>query len=457
MDRGPRAGEGPKTRPLRDAEGRRDVVVVGAGLAGTIAAWRAAELGASVLLLERSRRWPAWNNSVLSGGVVHALLRDPATPPEELLGVLMEVTDGEARPDVARAWANNATRAVRWLADHGARFSRDPDQPFRSVVFEPVKETLPGTPFKGFGLPAWLEHAATEMARAGAQRWQPARARALERSPGGWRVQVATAGGQRSVDARAVVLADGGFQADAALLRRHLGTDRIKRRAAGTSTGDALRMGLAAGGVAWQTRSFYGHLLAREALERSDLWPYPILDGLAAHGVVLGADGRRLVEPDAGGVTTTNAVAWSSDPLGCWLVVDEAAWQSAGRRGTPPPNPHLEEHGASVQRAASAAALARAAGLPEAAVALEVASLGEPPYRAIRLVAGVTFMLGGLLVDGRARVLTAEDRPIPGLLAAGGTMGGLHGGPRAGYAGGLLEAAVFGLIAGESAARPPEA
>jgi hypothetical protein len=32
-------------------------------------------------------------------------------------------------------------------------------------------------------------------------------------------------------------------------------------------------------------------------------------------------------------------------------------------------------------------------------------------------------------------------------------MGGLHGGPRAGYAGGLLEAAVFGLIAGEDAAR----
>jgi succinate dehydrogenase/fumarate reductase flavoprotein subunit len=32
-------------------------------------------------------------------------------------------------------------------------------------------------------------------------------------------------------------------------------------------------------------------------------------------------------------------------------------------------------------------------------------------------------------------------------------MGGLHGGPRVGYAGGLLEACVFGLLAGADAAR----
>jgi aldehyde dehydrogenase (NAD+) len=73
-------------------------------------------------------------------------------------------------------------------------------------------------------------------------------------------------------------------------------------------------------------------------------------------------------------------------------------------------------------------------------------------------VAGVTFTLGGLRVDGRARVLDTGGAVIPGLYAAGGTMGGLHGGPRAGYVGGLLEAAVFGLLAGEDArrtARPP--
>jgi fumarate reductase flavoprotein subunit len=57
-----------------------------------------------------------------------------------------------------------------------------------------------------------------------------------------------------------------------------------------------------------------------------------------------------------------------------------------------------------------------------------------------------------LRVDGHARVLDDRGEPIEGLYAAGGTMGGLHGGPNAGYAGGLLEAAVFGLLAGEHAA-----
>jgi fumarate reductase flavoprotein subunit len=80
-----------------------------------------------------------------------------------------------------------------------------------------------------------------------------------------------------------------------------------------------------------------------------------------------------------------------------------------------------------------------------------VLKLDRPPFRAIPLVAGVTFTLGGLRVDGHARVLDGTGTPIAGLYAAGGTMGGLHGGPRVGYAGGLLEAAVFGLLAGEHA------
>jgi fumarate reductase flavoprotein subunit len=77
--------------------------------------------------------------------------------------------------------------------------------------------------------------------------------------------------------------------------------------------------------------------------------------------------------------------------------------------------------------------------------------LDAPPFRGIPVVAGVTFTLGGLRVDGSARVVDPSGAPIAGLYAAGGTMGGLHGGPRVGYAGGLLEAAVFGLLAGAHA------
>jgi fumarate reductase flavoprotein subunit len=75
----------------------------------------------------------------------------------------------------------------------------------------------------------------------------------------------------------------------------------------------------------------------------------------------------------------------------------------------------------------------------------------RPPFRALPLIAGVYFTMGGPLVNGRAQVLDSAERPIEGLFAAGGTMGGLMGGPQAGYAGGWAEASTFGLIAGENA------
>jgi hypothetical protein len=58
----------------------------------------------------------------------------------------------------------------------------------------------------------------------------------------------------------------------------------------------------------------------------------------------------------------------------------------------------------------------------------------------------------GRAAGGRVgRGAGADERPLPGLLAAGGTMGGLQAGPRSGDSGDLPEGAVFGLIAGETA------
>ena len=56
------------------------------------------------------------------------------------------------------------------------------------------------------------------------------------------------------------------------------------------------------------------------------------------------------------------------------------------------------------------------------------------------------------MVDLQHRVLDAEDRPIPGLYAAGEMVGGLF---YTNYPGGtgLMSGAVFGKIAGASAAR----
>src|SRR5262249_37793181 len=71
----------------------------------------------------------------------------------------------------------------------------------------------------------------------------------------------------------------------------------------------------------------------------------------------------------------------------------------------------------------------------------------HPPYCAVRLCAGVTYTMGGIAIDGAARVLDEENRPIPGLHAAGCVTGGLEGGEFAGYVGGLAKSAVTALRA----------
>jgi predicted oxidoreductase len=57
----------------------------------------------------------------------------------------------------------------------------------------------------------------------------------------------------------------------------------------------------------------------------------------------------------------------------------------------------------------------------------------------------------GVLIDAEARVVGADGKPIPGLLAAGADTGGTF---VRGYAGGLALAVVFGLKAAQTAATP---
>lgn len=445
-----------------------DVVVVGGGLAGWMAAVRAQELGADVNMIERARRRPGWGNSMVSGGAVHACLRDPRTTPDELVEMVTAATDGHADPVVVRAWADNAARTIAWIEDHGGDLMTDPAHSHRAKVFDPVRATVPGMQYAGFGLPTFLQRLRTGFLDDGGAIVQPGRARGLTNgATRRWHLTVDTPDGGAELETSNVVLADGGFQASRALLRRYVGTDQVKLRGAATGAGDGLRMGLTVGAEAVNMDGFYGHLLSRDALHDDDLWPYPILDGLAGAGLVVTTAGHRIVDEGDNGVTTTNAVAWSDEPLGCWLVCDRDAWEREGRVGVTPPNPHLLDRGATVIEAPTIPALADRCGIDGAVLEETIAgvrdgradpartgspSLRQAPWYAIPVVAGVTFTLGGLRVDGAARVI-GEGTPIPGLHAAGGTMGGLHGGPRAGYAGGLLEAAVFGLLAGETAGR----
>ena len=79
-------------------------------------------------------------------------------------------------------------------------------------------------------------------------------------------------------------------------------------------------------------------------------------------------------------------------------------------------------------------------------------TLDQPPFEAYAVTCGITFTFGGLRVNTDAHVLDTDLRPIPGLYAAGELVGGVFYNNYPGGAG-LMAGAVFGKIAGTSAAR----
>ncbi len=77
--------------------------------------------------------------------------------------------------------------------------------------------------------------------------------------------------------------------------------------------------------------------------------------------------------------------------------------------------------------------------------------IGEGPYWLLKCAPAVHHTMGGIMIDTSAHVLRADGTVIKGLYAAGETTGGIHGNNRLGSAA-IADITVFGKIAGETAA-----
>ena len=77
--------------------------------------------------------------------------------------------------------------------------------------------------------------------------------------------------------------------------------------------------------------------------------------------------------------------------------------------------------------------------------------LDTPPYLGYAVTTGITFTFGGLRITPGGQVVDTEHRSMPGLFAAGELVGGIFYHNYPGGAG-LMAGAVFGRIAGRSAA-----
>ncbi len=458
-----------------------DLAAIGGGFAGMTAALRASELGLKTAVIERGEDKHYMCNSRVSTGVLHIALADAEDPPEVIVERIMAATCETARPDLARTFGENGGRTLAWMRGRGARLASVQRQNYGLPALTPTRRMGAGLDWEGNGPDRLLRNLAELLEEAGGAILRGTEALGLFMEGGTCRgVEIRNANGRSTIEARAVVIADGGFQADRARLARNIAgqPDRIRQRNTETGRGDGLRMAETAGAALVGLDKFYGHVLARDVMTNPQLWPYPQVDVICASGIVVGGDARRFADEGLGGVYMTNAIAGLEDPLSATAIFDSTVWERARTADIVPPNPVLVEAGGTLHEAGTIGELAAKAGLDAGALSETVAAFNAavkegragdlqpartaeryapvpietPPYHAIPLAAGITVTMGGVAVDGAARVLRPDDTPIPGLYAAGSTAGGVEGGPNAAYIGGLIKAFLLGLVAAETAA-----
>jgi fumarate reductase flavoprotein subunit len=215
-----------------------------------------------------------------------------------------------------------------------------------------------------------------------------------------------------------VVLATGGFAADRELVREHVTAeaDNLLLRAAPGSTGDGLRLGLAAGAVAGEGLD---QIYARAM-------PAPPARVEPAGFVRLAQLYARYAE-----VTNERGERHETDT---WSETDTAQWMARQPRARAWFRVPVSALGERVRdrSVGEMVAAAEAAGAPVRRDAQHVT---------VETVAGITTTLGGLAIDRAALA-------APGVFACGADAGGLATG---GYASGLAGALVFGRIAARAA------
>src|SRR6476620_7229081 len=92
-----------------------DVIIIGAGIAGLVAANRAAQLGKRVVVLETGTEDKYLCNSRYAYGTIHINYSDLGQDEDVLMGKIETATEGHARKDLARAVAKDGRRLVQWL------------------------------------------------------------------------------------------------------------------------------------------------------------------------------------------------------------------------------------------------------------------------------------------------------------------------------------------------------
>ena len=483
-----------------------DVIVVGGGNAALCAALAAKETAKRVLLLERAPEDEAGGNSRFTAGLLRIVYNgvddlaqlielskeerertDFGTyTAEQFLDDMARVTEYRCDPDLTEILVKESFPTALWMRKKGVRFTAAWGR--QAFKIDGRFKFWGGLTLEAIGGGPGLVDSLTQIAKKnGIDIWYQARAVSLVADDAGVHGVVAKHQGKtKEIKAKAVVLAAGGFQANAEMRTRYLGPlwELAKVRGTRFNTGDAIRMALDIG--AQPTGNWSGcHAVAweRNAPEFGDL---AVGDQFQKHsypwGIYINAEGKRFVDEGADFRNYTYAkygrvilnqpqqFAWQIfdakvkgqlrdeyrikqvtkvtantleelvkklDDVNAEQALKEIEAYNAAVRQDIPFNPNVKDGRRTEGLAVNKSNWAN--------------TLDTPPFEAYAVTCGITFSFGGLRINPSAQVINTDGEPIPGLYAAGELVGGIFWFNYPGGSG-LTNGAVFGKIAGASAA-----
>ena len=486
---------------------RWDVVVVGGGNAAMCAALSAQEHGARVLVLEKApEAWRGGNGFFTAGGFRFgfnsfdeiceivgdlsdeekaSMSIDPYTN-DDFYDDLMRVTEDLADPDLALLLVRESQPTVRWMRGRGIRWI--PMFGRQAYKVEGKFKFWGGLVLEAVGGgPGLIDMEYESAQKAGIEvRFETKATRLITDDRGAITgIAVRTPAGAETVETGAVVLASGGFEANVEMRTRYLGPNWDMARVRGTpyNTGDGIRMALDIGAQPW------GHWSGCHSVQWDFNAPWhgdrKVGDNFQKHsypvGLIVNIKGERFVDEgmDFRNYTyvkfgkeviqqprraafqifdqkvlpllreeyrireVTKAEATTFEELAQKLEIDVEgfvrtmkAYNAAVQPG--PFNPAVKDGKAT-----------KGITPPKSNWAQP---LDTPPYVGYAVTTGITFTFGGLRITPTGQVLDLEQRVIPGLFAAGELVGGIFYNNYPGGSG-LMAGAVFGRIAGRSAAQ----
>lgn len=434
-----------------------DVVVIGGGACGMVAALRAAAGGLTVALFEKSTQHGC-NTQVSSGSLAAAGTRWQRaagiddSPQRQADDILRESGDESTRP-LVEAVCGVAPNILDWLNDdlgHTLELGGDMRRHGMSVPRLHTDPTRSG----GIALVRTLRAAIAADEAIAFVDSTPGIDLLTDEDGVVVGAVVLQNGEEAEVRSRAVVLASDGFAANAELLAAYLpeAVDDVFQGVS-TSTGDSLAWATELGAATRNMTSFLGSGMVVPG------YATRINPSLPFWGAMLvGLDGRRFVDEHEHGYSSLATVLRTLPRRRAVLVWDEgmheASLQSELMRES--------ERAGAFRRYDDTASLCGALGVEHAAFAEtiagfvghdEVSGISRPlvaPFYAAPLTSGILATQGGLDVDTSGRVLRDDGTAIVGLYAGGGSAVGISGPSSRGYSSGngLLSALGLGWIIG---------